>query len=299
MKRLLVTGAGGMTGAEVSEQANAFGWKVRPLTRENLDITDASAVDDAVAEFHPHVVVNCAAYTAVDRAESEPAIAEAVNSGGARNLARAAARVEAPIIHVSTDYVFDGQSREPYDIDSPTAPIGVYGRTKLGGEQAVLEENPASAIVRTSWVFSHRGANFVRTMLRLGSERDEVKVVNDQIGRPTSAFDLGGALIQVANTLYENKNAAGIYHFANEGEATWFDFAEAIFEEARSRGSAKTPRVVPIPTTEFPTPAKRPAYSVLDTTSFTNRFKVTPRPWRSALRDTIEHAFRDALAVSQ
>jgi len=299
MKRLLVTGAGGMTGAEVSEQANAFGWKVRPLTRENLDIIDASAVDDAIAEFHPHVVVNCAAYTAVDRAESEPGIAEAVNAGGARNLARAAARVDAPIIQMSTDYVFDGQSREPYDIDSPTAPIGVYGRTKLGGEQAVMEENPAAVIVRTSWVFSHRGANFVRTMLRLGSERDELKVVNDQTGRPTSAADLGGALLQVANTVYENRSAAGIYHFANEGEVTWFQFAEAIFEEARSRGSPKSPRVVPIPTSEFPTPAKRPAYSVLDTTSFTNRFKLTPRSWRSALRDMIDHAFRDTLAVSQ
>src|SRR5689334_21053072 len=130
MKRLLVTGAGGMTGSEASEQANAHGWKVRPLTREHLDITDASAVDEAVAEFHPHVVVNCAAYTAVDRAESEPEIAEAVNSGGARNLARAAAKVDAPVIHVSTDYVFNGQAHEPYQVDSPTGPIGVYGRTK-------------------------------------------------------------------------------------------------------------------------------------------------------------------------
>lgn len=290
MKRLLVTGAGGMTGSEVSEQANASGWKVRPLTRENLDITDAAAVDEAVAEFHPHVVVNCAAYTAVDKAESEPELAEAVNAGGARNVARAAAKVDAPIIHISTDYVFDGQSRDPYQVDSQTTPIGVYGRTKLAGETAVIQENPAPAIVRTSWVFSHRGANFVRTMLRLGAEKSELKVVNDQRGRPTSAADLGGALITVADSLFENRNFFGLYHFANEGEATWFDFAQAIFEEARAQGITLSPHVLPIPTSEFPTAAKRPAYSVLDTSSFTDRFKLSPRPWRSALRDTIMHA---------
>jgi dTDP-4-dehydrorhamnose reductase len=290
MKRLLVTGAGGMTGSEVSEQANASGWKVRPLTRDDLDITDATAVDDAVTEFHPHVVVNCAAYTAVDKAESEPELAEAVNAGGARNVARAAAKADAPIIHISTDYVFDGRARDPYQVDSSTAPIGVYGRTKLAGETAVIEENPAPAIVRTSWVFSHRGGNFVRTMLRLGAEKQELRVVNDQVGRPTSAADLGAALIKVADALFDNRNFYGLYHFANEGEATWFDFAQAIFEEARAHGSSLSPQIVPIPTSEFPTPAKRPAYSVLDTSSFTDRFKLSPRPWRSALRDTIMHS---------
>jgi dTDP-4-dehydrorhamnose reductase len=299
MKRLLVTGAGGMTGSEVAVQASPMGWKVRPMAREELDISDAAAVDAAVQEFHPHAVVNCAAYTAVDRAESEPELANAINAEGARNVARAAARVEAPVIHISTDYVFDGNSREPYRPDAPTAPASVYGRTKLAGEAAVAQENEAAVIVRTSWVFSHQGSNFVRTMLRLGAERDEVRVVNDQSGRPTYAADLAMALLLVADEVVENREVAGIYHFANEGETTWFEFAKAIFEEAAAQGGLKVPRVTPISTSEFPTAAKRPAYSVLDTDSFTHQFKLTPRSWLSALRDSIALTLRDSLTVPQ
>jgi len=299
MKRLLVTGAGGMTGSEVALQASPGGWKVRPMMREELDITDAAAVDAAVQEFHPHAVINCAAYTAVDRAESEPEKAMAINSDGARNVARAAAAVEAPIIHISSDYVFDGKSRTPYQVDSPTGPAGVYGRSKLAGEIAVAEENNAAVIVRTSWVFSHQGSNFVRTMLRLGSERDEVRVVNDQRGRPTSAADLAMALVTVADAVLENREVAGVYHFANEGETTWFDFAKAIFEEAASHGAVKVPTVTPISTSEFPTAAKRPEYSVLDTDNFTHQFKLTPRSWLAALRDSMSLMLRDGLTVPQ
>jgi dTDP-4-dehydrorhamnose reductase len=285
MKRLMVSGAGGMTGSEVSERARRAGWEVAALTRAELDVTDPASVDAAADDFRPKVIVNCAAYTAVDRAESEPDIAAAINGDGARNIARTSAAAGIPLIHLSTDYVFSGGARTPYQPDAETGPICVYGRTKLAGENAVREEAPSHVIVRTSWVFSHRGSNFVRTMLRLGAERDELRVVNDQVGRPTSAGDLAEALLVVAAAMLENREVSGTHHFANAGETSWFGFAQAIIEESGAR--TRSPRVVPIPTTEFPTAARRPAYSVLDTGSFTSLFGVTPRPWRGALRETI------------
>jgi dTDP-4-dehydrorhamnose reductase len=285
MKRLMVAGAGGMTGSEVSERARRAGWEVAALARAELDVTDPASVDSAADDFRPKVIVNCAAYTAVDRAESEPDVAAAINDDGARNVARTAAAAGIPLIHLSTDYVFSGSARTPYRPEAETDPICVYGRTKLAGENAVRHEAPSHVIVRTSWVFSHRGSNFVRTMLRLGAERDELRVVNDQVGRPTSAGDLAEALLVVAAAMLENREINGTYHFANAGETSWFGFAQAIIEESGAR--TRSPRVVPISTSEFPTAARRPAYSVLDTTSFTHRFGVTPRPWREALRETI------------
>lgn len=296
MKRLMVTGAGGMTGSEVSERAKSAGWQVCSLSRADLDITDAAAVDSEARRFSPDVIVNCAAYTAVDRAESEPALAGAVNSHGARNVAKASAGLGIPMVHVSTDYVFNGEGRAPYAPNDSPSPIGVYGETKLAGEVAVREETPDHVIVRTSWVFSHRGHNFVKTMLRLASERDELRVVDDQIGRPTSAADLADALLVVAGAFQEKRDVSGTYHFANSGETSWFGFAEEIFEAARQLGESLTPRIVPIPTSEFPAPALRPAYSVLDTTGFTERFGVVPRHWREALRDTLTLSLRGAMA---
>jgi dTDP-4-dehydrorhamnose reductase len=287
MKRVLVTGAGGMTGTEVSERAALAGWNVVAMSHADFDITDRAAVDVAFREAHPDVVINCAAYTAVDRAESEPDAAAAVNTDGARNVARAVAAIQAPIIHISTDYVFGGDGREPYLPDAPTGPAGIYGKTKLDGEIAIREETPYHAIVRTSWVFSHRGSNFVKTMLRLSAERDELRVVNDQVGRPTSSADLAEALLATAEGLLENEARSGTYHFANAGETSWFGFAQAIFEEGGAKHGARSPRLVPISTAEFLTPARRPAYSVLDTSSFIATFGVVPRPWRDALRDTL------------
>jgi dTDP-4-dehydrorhamnose reductase len=285
MKRVMVTGAGGMTGGEVSERARRAGWETCALSRDDTDITNAAAVDAAGDDFRPGVIINCAAYTAVDRAESEPEIAAAINGDGARNVARTSAAMGIPLIHLSTDYVFSGEARVPYAPDSKPDPIGVYGKTKLAGETAVMEETANHVIVRTSWVFNHRGSNFVRTILRLAAERDELRVVDDQIGRPTSAADLADALLAVAGAALENRDVNGIYHFANAGETSWFGFAQAIVEEAGAR--TRSPRVIPISTREFPTAARRPAYSVLDTSSFTERFGVTPRPWRAALRETL------------
>jgi dTDP-4-dehydrorhamnose reductase len=299
MKRILVTGAAGMTGSEVCEQATAAGWMVLPLSRADADITDARLLADVTRKFRPDVVVNAAAYTAVDKAEAEADVAMAVNCEGARNVASAAASEGAPVIHISTDYVFNGEGQSPYQPDAKTDPIGVYGKTKLAGEAAIQDENPNHVIIRTSWLFSHRGSNFVRTMLRLGAERDELRVVEDQVGRPTSATDLASALLVVAQAIAENPALTGVYHFANAGETSWFGFAQEIFEQAKSLGETHTPRIVPIPTSEFPTPARRPSYSVLDTTSFSERFGVEPRNWQPAVRDTVALTLRNALARAQ
>ena len=296
MKRILVTGANGMTGSDLCAQAAAAGWTVRAMSRADADITDSRALREAANNFHPHVIVNCAAYTAVDRAESEPELAMAVNGDGAANVARAAAAVGAPIVHVSTDYVFNGNGRAPYAPSDRTDPINVYGKTKLAGEAGVRAENPRNVIVRTSWVFSHRGPNFVRTMLRLAAAHHELKIVIDQIGRPTSATDLASALFTAAHAIADKPALAGTYHFANTGETSWFGFAQAIFEEAAQLGDTRIPRIFPIRTSEYPTAAQRPAYSVLDTAGFTATFGVEPRSWRSALRDTVALSLRNAPA---
>lgn len=283
----MVTGAGGMTGGEVSERAERAGWTVFPYSRAELDITDMAAVEAVVRACRPDAIINCAAYTAVDRAESEPELAAAVNIDGTRNIAVSAAGAGAAVIHLSTDYVFGGNATVPYAPDASTAPLGVYGKTKLAGENAVREQSPRHFIIRTSWVFNHRGANFVKTILRLAAERDELRVVNDQIGRPTSAADLADALLVVADSVTQHSAMQGTYHFANSGETSWFDFARAILGELSTRGESSLPRLVAIKTSDYPTAARRPGYSVLDTESFTARFGVVPRPWRDALRDTI------------
>jgi dTDP-4-dehydrorhamnose reductase len=271
-----------MTGTELVRLAPAQGWTCTGFTREELDITDASAVERFVAREHPDVVINAAAYTAVDAAESERELAMAVNGAGAGNVARAAEAVGAAILHISTDYVFSGESREPYKPDDPVAPLSAYGESKLAGEIAVREACAHHAVVRTSWVYSHTGRNFVRTMLRKAAENGALKVVNDQHGSPTSASDLAAALLGVAWQMKQSGVLSGTYHFSNSGTTTWFDFARAIFQDA---GVAAN--VAPVSTAEFVTAACRPKWSVLDTTKFTATFGITPRPWRDALRDTL------------
>jgi dTDP-4-dehydrorhamnose reductase len=277
-----------MAGGEVSERAPRAGWAVFAYSRARLDVTNATAVEAAVRASRPDVIMNCAAYTAVDHAESEPGQAAAVNTTGARNVANAAAAAGVPIVHISTDYIFAGDGRVPYTPETPPSPLGVYGVTKLAGETAVREEAAHHAIIRTSWVFSHRGHNFVRTILRLAAERDELRVVSDQIGRPTSAADLADGLLIVADAVARDRKLGGTYHFANAGEASWLEFAQAILDELARRGEGRIPRLIPLTTSEYPTPAQRPAYSVLDTTSFEARFGMSPRPWRDALHETMD-----------
>lgn len=283
MKRLLVFGAGGMTGWEIAQRAAAHGFDCTAVTREKADISDASAVEAAVAHAAPDVVINAAAYTAVDRAEGDRDAAMRINGSGAGNIAKAAAEHGAGVVHISTDYVFDGRATTPYPPGHHPSPLGAYGESKLAGEEAVRSNSREHVIVRTSWVFSHRGRNFVRTMVERGRAGQPVRVVNDQFGRPTSAADLAEALLTAAGRLDDDESVRGTYHFANAGITTWYDFARAIFE---LKGM---PIIVEsITTADFPTAAKRPAYSALDTTSMQQTFGVKPRPWRDALRETLE-----------
>jgi dTDP-4-dehydrorhamnose reductase len=254
--RLLVTGAGGMLGRAVVEAATRLGHEVSGATRAELDITDPAAVRGAVLDARAQAVINCAAYTDVDGAESDWANAEAVNCTGAGNVAAAAAKAGAGIVHVSTDYVFDGSKRQPWLESDATGPLGVYGETKLGGEHAVAAANAKHAIVRTAWLFGTGGKNFVDTMLGFGAQRDEVAVVTDQIGCPTWTGHLAGALVELA----ERPDETGIHHIAGAGSCSWNELALELFQRA-----GVDCRVRPATTEEFPRPARRPAYSVLGT----------------------------------
>jgi len=253
--RLLVTGAAGMLGTDVV--AAAAGHDVVALARADLDLTDADAVRAAVRDIRPDAVINCAAWTDVDRAEAEEAAATLINGDGAGHLAAAAAEAGAHIVHVSTDYVFPGDATEPYREDAPTGPVGAYGRSKLAGEVAVENAAPAShAIVRTAWVFGPHGKNFVDTMLRLGADRDEVTVVDDQLGCPTYTGHLATALIAVAEA-----RTHGVLHVAGGGQCTWWDLAVATFARARLDVTVHKQS-----SAELKRPAPRPAYSVLGST---------------------------------
>ncbi len=254
--KLAVTGAGGMLGRAVVAAASRLGHDVRALARRDLDVTDAGAVRRAMVEQRPRAVVNCAAYTDVDGAQSDRAAAEAVNGDGAGNVAAAAAEVGAMIVHVSTDYVFDGSQRRPWVESDPVGPLGVYGATKLAGEVAVAQSNPVHAIVRTAWLFGAGGRNFVDTMLALGELRDEVSVVTDQVGCPTWTGHLAGALVELA----ERPGDTGIHHIAAAGSCSWNELAVEVFDRA-----AIDCRVLPTTSDAFPRPAPRPAYSVLGT----------------------------------
>jgi len=284
MTRLLVVGAGGMTGWELVSRARARGFDCVGLERAQLDITDSTAVIKSVERSEPHVIINAAAYTAVDKAEQDCALAMRINGEGAGNLASAAEACGAAIVHISTDYVFDGTASTPYTPDHPTHPLGAYGQSKLAGEIAVKAQSRRHAIIRTSWVFSHRGHNFVRTMIGKMSAGHTLKVVDDQSGRPTAAGDLADALLVVAQNFHEDRSLSGTWHFANAGATTWYEFAGTIFE---MRGGSAA-QLEPIDSPGYTTPARRPPYSVLDTTSFEHTFGVTPRHWRDALRDTLE-----------
>ena len=281
--RAMVTGAGGMTGAELVRQARRKGWKCEGYMRSDLDITDPLAVDAAIRSARPDIVFNAAAFTAVDAAEAAGDVAMEVNADGAGNVARAATTVGATVVHISTDYVFDGRASRPYLPSDPVSPVNAYGKTKLAGEILVRGAAAKHLIVRTSWVYSHEGRNFVRAMLRAADDKRELRVVNDQQGSPTSAADLASALLDSAEAVHASPSLAGTYHFSNSGIVTWYEFAKAIFE---IRGG-EVPRMRPISTAEYPTPARRPAWSALDTTSFEGAFGITPRPWRDALAETM------------
>jgi dTDP-4-dehydrorhamnose reductase len=282
--RAIVIGTSGQLATELHRRPCPEGLELLPVVK--LDITDAAGLVAKLDELRPELVLNASAYTAVDRAESERERAFAVNATGPQTLAGWCTQHGAALVHVSTDYVFDGSKRGPYLETDETAPLGAYGESKLAGEQAVRGACPAHVILRTSWVFSAHGQNFLKTMLRLAAEREELRVVADQHGRPTAASALADAVLLVASRIQGGTPTFGTFHFAGTGETTWHGFAQAIVEE-QALVTAKKPRVTAIATHEYPTPAKRPANSVLATTAFEQAFGVVPRPWFEGVREAV------------
>jgi dTDP-4-dehydrorhamnose reductase len=280
--RVTVFGAAGQLGCALKRRASAnvaFTGYDRAT-----DIRDPKAVETAIHASKPNVVINAAAYTAVDKAESEGQLAHSINCDGAATVAQVAAQARLPLIHVSTDYVFDGTKRSPYKEDDPIAPVSVYGRTKAEGERAVIACHPKTLIARTAWVYGLEGGNFVKTMLRLGETREVISVVDDQRGSPTFADDLAeGLLIMAGRIASEPSNvSSGIYHLTGSGEATWCEFARAIFAGAAQHGR-KEVRVVPIATKDYPTAARRPANSILSCAKAERAFGIKVPHWRDGL----------------
>jgi dTDP-4-dehydrorhamnose reductase len=282
--KVLLVGAGGQVGRAFRALAPDT-QNLAAFTHAELDITDPAQVRRAVTGLHPQWIVNAAAYTAVDAAEGARAAAHALNATAVGHLAAAAHEVGARLLHISTDFVFDGRASRPYAPDAETAPLGVYGATKLDGERAALTGDPAALIVRTSWVYAAYGQNFVRTMLRLMASKPELRVVADQVGSPTWATSLA----QVLWRLIDIAPAAGIYHWSDAGVASWYDFAVAIQEEALQRGLlTQAIPVSPIASTEYPTPTERPHYSVLDTAKTRALIQSPAVHWRTQLRKMLD-----------
>ncbi len=287
--RVLVTGTQGQVARALLERGAAQGVAIEALGRPEYDLLQPERLAEAIGASSADIVVNAAAYTAVDKAEAEPEIAMAINGAAAGAIARAAAGRGRPVIQLSTDYVFDGTSPAPYREDDALAPINAYGRSKLAGELAAAEANPAHVVLRTAWVYSPYGANFVKTMLRLGETRDTVRVVADQRGSPTSALDIADAILAVARRLVAAPGDAdlhGVFHLVGSGEATWAEFAEAIFAEAQRFGRSPV-RVEPIATAQYPTPARRPANSRLHTEKLQAVYAVHPPHWRASLASCV------------
>jgi dTDP-4-dehydrorhamnose reductase len=286
---VLVIGCRGQIGRELLAAQPSPGLSPIGLSHGDLDVTDRDAVRHVVSRYRPMLIVNAAAYTAVDRAESERDAAFAVNANGPGHLAEAAAEAGVSLVHLSTDYVFDGAKPAAYTEDDPVRPLGVYGASKAAGERAIRERLERHVILRTSWVFGTHGTNFVKTMLRLGRERDRLQVVADQWGCPTGAADLAEAILGIAQQLLisPRTDTWGTYHFAGRGSTNWSDFAEAIFERAAPFWGRR-PAVTPIATAAYPTPARRPPASVLDCTRFDRTFALPRRPWTERLDRVVE-----------
>jgi dTDP-4-dehydrorhamnose reductase len=284
--KVLITGSNGQLGSEIKELASNYE-KLECVFKDlsELDICDAEVLNTFIIDQHINAVINCAGYTAVDKAEKEEPIAQKVNSEGVLNLVNALKKVDGKLIHISTDYVFDGNHSQPYKESDPVSPVGVYGETKRAGELAVLNSSIDAIVIRTSWLYSVYGNNFVKTMLRLGNEKKSIQVVSDQKGTPTYAKDLAKTCLDIlSDASSTNLSKKGIlYHYSDEGVTSWYNFATAIMEI----GNIDC-KVIPIETKDFPTQARRPLYSVLDKSKIKSDFKVTIPHWRDSLANCIK-----------
>lgn len=288
MKTIAIIGAAGQLGQYLVEvfEESTLDVDIISLTRQEMDLSDSIAIENGLSDKKPDLIINASAYTAVDKAESEPDLAMLINATAPAAMAKYASDNEVPLIHYSTDYVFAGDQSSPYQTDFPTSPQGEYGRTKLAGEQAVLACASQAYIFRTAWVYSNKGGNFYKTMLRLAESRDELNIVNDQIGSPTYARSIAVATLVVVKKLLacdsledmQDKYPAGVYHMTSEGQTCWADFAREIFHLHDLNVS-----VIGISTSEYPTPAKRPAYSVLDNQTLYDVFAIKMPDWKQAL----------------
>ncbi|MFQ5329115.1 MAG: dTDP-4-dehydrorhamnose reductase [Thermodesulfobacteriota bacterium] len=287
--KVLVTGAGGQLGRDLQPRLERADFTSLYLDSAAMDITERAVVAKTVEGERPDVIINCAAYTKVDQAESEPERAFRVNRDGAAILAESADHVGALLVHISTDFVFDGARNAPYKEDDEPNPLSVYGRSKLAGEEAVAKGLTNHIIVRTAWAYGVHGNNFVKTILSKAAEREVLRVVSDQQGTPTWTGDIADALVKIATGYGEGSAQPGVYHFTDDGVASWYDFAAAIIEEAEASGiPLKCKTVEPIPTADYPLPAERPAYSVLDTEKIERSFGLTIPHWRASLRRMIK-----------
>ncbi len=280
--RILLTGRNGQLGFELARTLAPLG-ELRAFDRSTLDLADPDALVGACRAFRPHLIVNAAAYTAVDKAQSEAALAQAINARAPGILAEEAKRAGAVLVHYSTDYVFDGRKRTPYEETDATAPLNVYGRSKLDGERAIAEVACRHLVFRTTWVYGPRGRNFLLTMLALAADREELRIVGDQRGAPTTSLFLAEATVRAIAAIPPDGVASGIYNLSAAGETTWAGFAEAIFARAARWQRLRAPRVVPIATADYPTPARRPAYSVLSHRKFRQAFGFAPTDWEVQL----------------
>jgi dTDP-4-dehydrorhamnose reductase len=287
--KILIYGAGGQLGFELMRQGQVLGLDIHGIDFPQTDITDNVCITNDFTEINPELVVNAAAYTNVDGAESEPELAWAINRDGPAHLARRCAENKIPLIHISTDYVFDGTKNSPYRETDPVSPLGVYGRSKAEGEAAVRTLCDEHIILRTAWLYGAHGQNFVKTILRLAAQKEVIRVVADQYGSPTSAADLAETILTIAGRLRRPSPADwGTYHYCGKGVTNWHAFAERIVALSRPHGKIKTIRVEPITSAEYPTKARRPAYSALDCNLMGKQFGISPKPWQDSLNRIIQ-----------
>jgi len=284
MNKLLLIGKNGQVGTELKQILANYGDLIS-LDRSQIDLAKPELIPQIIKQIKPNMVINAAAYTAVDQAESQPELAYQINAIAPQILAEECAKIGANLIHISTDYVFDGYKNTPYLEEDITNPLSVYGQTKLAGEEAIKKTNVNYIILRTAWVYGTYGkGNFVKTMLRLGAQRELLKVVIDQVGCPTYAYDIAKAIADLIDTFKGEKKFQETYHFTNSGVISWYDFAVTIFEEAHKLGyGLKVKEIIPITTSEYPTPAMRPAYSVLSNKKISNKLGYYPPYWRNSL----------------